>query len=211
MFFPLDKARQLCEIECADRGIVFGGQQQQVSADKPEHSGVGRRFSAPRSNASAAGGACAIRKTKSSEERLLKMKNETKATKISHFTRVLALAVIAMFGVATLTPAQELVKASFTLTKDTRFGTTILPAGRYTASVEPVSGLRTVGSAVSIVVRPESGSGKMAAVLATASREGCDGGLTLQSDTAGVFAQTMCLDKQQLVLHFDLSHSGNLL
>ena len=181
---------------------------------KPEHCRVGRRLSASRGKNPRGRCGRSLRDSqeqKSSNERLVKMKNETKATKISRFTRVLALAVIAMFGIATLTPAQELVKATFTLTKDTRFGSTVLPAGRYTASVEPVSGMRTVGSTVAIVVRPEASSGRIVSVLATASREGCDGGLTLQAEGAGFAAQTMCLDKQQLVLHFDLSHSGNLL
>jgi hypothetical protein len=139
------------------------------------------------------------------------MTNEKNVTSVSRITRVLALAVIAMFGATTFTPAQELVKATFTLTKDTRFGNTVLLAGRYTASVEPISGMRPVGSSMAIVLRPESGNGHVASVLATASREGCEGGLTLQTEGNGFSAQSMCLDKQQLVLHFDLSHSGNLL
>ncbi len=139
------------------------------------------------------------------------MTNEKNMTRVSRITRVLALAVVAMFGTTTFTPAQELVKATFTLTRDTRFGNTVLPAGRYTASVEPISGMRPVGSSMAIVLRPESGTGHVASVLATASREGCEGGLTLQAEGNGFSAQSMCLDKQQLVLHFDLSRSGNLL
>jgi hypothetical protein len=140
------------------------------------------------------------------------MKNETKATKISRFTRVLALAVIAMFGIATLTPAQELVKASFTLNSETRFGTTVLPAGQYTLLIEPIGSIRAVGSPVAITVRQENGAGSHVAVLATASQEGCGKDeLKLNPSGTGFIAESMCLGTQHLMLRFDGSRSGNLL
>src|SRR4029077_17008836 len=114
--------------------------------------------------AGAAGGACAFRKLNPLEEGN-KMTNETKMTKISRFTRILGLAAIAMLGVATLTPAQELVKAKFTLTAETRFGATVLPAGQYTLFIEPINSIRAVGSPVAITVRSENGSGPYLAVL----------------------------------------------
>ena len=90
------------------------------------------------------------------------MTNEMKMTKISRFTRILGLAAIAILGVTTLTPAQDLVKARFTLSKETRFGATVLPAGQYTLFVEPISPIRAVGSPVAITVRSENGSGPYA-------------------------------------------------
>jgi hypothetical protein len=101
-----------------------------------------------------------------------------------------ALALPAVCGVASRTMAQELVKARFTLTEETRFGNTVLPAGQYTLLVEPLSQLRPVGSPVAITVRSESGSTQFAAVLATASQESCDRDqLKLVSTGAGLAAQ----------------------
>jgi hypothetical protein len=140
------------------------------------------------------------------------MTNETKMTKVSRFTRILALAAIAMLGVATLTPAQELVKAKFTLSAETRFGATVLPAGQYTLFIEPINSIRAVGSPVAITVRSDSGNGPYLAVLATASQEGCGKDeLKLSASGSGYVAQSMCLGTQQLMLHFDGSRSGNLL
>ena len=139
----------------------------------------------------------------------MEIKNRTKGS--AKIIGALLLAMAGMCGLASRAKAQELVKATFTLSGQTRFGSTILPAGRYTVSVEPVTGMRAVGSPVAFSVRPESGSGPMVAVLATLSQEGCDGGLSLVSDGTGFVAQSMCLDKQQLKLHFDLSKSSGKL
>jgi hypothetical protein len=123
----------------------------------------------------------------------------------------LLLAVIGVSGLASLAAARELVRAKFTLSAETRFGATVLPAGRYELLVEPISAMRAVGSPVAISVRSEDGA-RMAAVLAKASQQDCDAsGLTLHSDGSGFVAQSLCLQAQQLTLHFDLSRSGGKL
>jgi hypothetical protein len=124
------------------------------------------------------------------------------------------LAALALIGVGAVTrvAAQDLVKAKFTLTSETRFGTTVLPAGQYTLFVEPISSIRAVGSPVAITVRSETGNGPFVSVLATASQEGCGKDeLKLNPNGTGFVAQSMCLGTQQLMLRFDGSRSGNLL
>src|SRR5215475_3472621 len=123
----------------------------------------------------------------------------------------LALALLGVAG-ATRVAAQDLVKAKFTLTSETRFGATVLPAGQYTLFVEPINSIRAVGSPVAITVRPENGSGPYVAVLATASQEGCGKDeLKMNPSGTGFVASSMCLGTQQLMLHFDGTRSGNLL
>ena len=85
-----------------------------------------------------------------------------------------ALVLTAVCGVASRTMAQDLVKAIFTLTEETRFGNTVFPAGQYTLLVEPISQLRPVGSPVAITVRSETTAAPFASVLATASQDSCD-------------------------------------
>jgi hypothetical protein len=120
-----------------------------------------------------------------------------------------ALVLTAVCGVASRTMAQELVKARFTLTEETRFGNTVFPAGQYTLLVEPISQLRPVGSPVAITVRSETTAAPFASVLATASQDSCDRDqLKLVSTAAGFVAQSMCLEKQGLMLRFDGSHSN---
>lgn len=124
----------------------------------------------------------------------------------------LLLGVVGMLGVTNRASAQELVRATFTLSEETRFGATVLPAGQYTLFVEPITPLRAVGSPVAIAVRPENAARPYVAILATASEESCGKDeLKLAANGAGFVAQSMCLGTQQLVLHFDGSHSGNSL
>ena len=71
-------------------------------------------------------------------------------------------------GLAARVAAQDLVKAKFTLTSETRFGTTVLPAGQYTLFVDRSARGASGGSPVAVTVRSENGSGPYVAVLATA-------------------------------------------
>jgi hypothetical protein len=120
-----------------------------------------------------------------------------------------ALAFTAVCGMAGRTAAQDLVKATFTLNSETRFGSTVLPAGQYTLLVEPISQLRPVGSPVAITVRPENGSAPFVSILATAAQEGCNRDqLKLLAVGTGYVAQSMCLEKQGLTLRFDGSHAN---
>jgi hypothetical protein len=119
------------------------------------------------------------------------------------------LAATVVCGVASRTIAQELVKARFRLTEETRFGNTVFPPGQYTLLVEPISQLRPVGSPLAITMRSETAAIPFASVLATASQESCDRDqLKLVSTAAGFVAQSMCLEKQGLMLRFDGSHSN---
>jgi hypothetical protein len=113
------------------------------------------------------------------------------------------LAAVALLGAA---KAQELVKGVFTLTAETRFCSTVLPAGHYTVSIAPVTALAASGTRVLVFVRPESKAGPVASILAMASNEGCEtpSGLTLVSESNGLTARSLCLGKQGLSIDFDL-------
>jgi hypothetical protein len=116
------------------------------------------------------------------------------------------LAAIALVGGG---KAQELVKGAFTLNAETRFGSTVLPAGHYTVSIAPVTALSSSGSRVLVFVRPDSKPGPVASILAMASTETCEtpSGLTLVSESTGLVARSLCLDKQGLAIDFDLPHA----
>ncbi|MBV8513788.1 MAG: hypothetical protein JO260_00680 [Acidobacteria bacterium] len=116
-----------------------------------------------------------------------------------------ALAAVALVGMA---KAQELVKGAFTLNAQTRFGSTVLPAGRYTISIAPVTALAASGTRVLVFVRPESKPGPVASILAMAANEACEtpSGLTLVSESNGLRARSLCLGKQGLSIDFDLPH-----
>ena len=120
-----------------------------------------------------------------------------------------ALGAVALLGVA---KAQELVKGAFTLNADTRFGSTVLPAGHYTVSVAPVTQVTASGTRVLRIpcVRPESKPGPVASILALASSESCENpsGLTLVSESNGLVARSLCLDKQGLAIDFDMPRAG---
>jgi len=118
-----------------------------------------------------------------------------------------ALAAIALLGAA---KAQELVKGAFTLNAETRFGSTILPAGHYTVSIAPVTALAASGTRVLVFVRPDSKPGPVASILAMASSEACEtpSGLTLVSESNGLVARSLCLGKQGLAIDFDLPHAS---
>ena len=118
-----------------------------------------------------------------------------------------ALGAVALLGAA---KAQELVKGAFTLTADTRFGSTILPAGHYTVSIAPVTEMTASGTRVLVFVRPDSKPGPVASILALASAEACENpsGLTLASESNGLVARSLCLSKQGLAIDFDTPRAG---
>ena len=120
-----------------------------------------------------------------------------------------ALDAVALLGAA---KAQELVKGAFTLNAETHFGSTILPAGHYTVSIAPVTGVAASGTRVLFFVRPDSKPGPVASILAMASSEACDtpSGLTLVSESNGLVARSLCLSKQGLAIDFDLPHAGEV-
>lgn len=125
-------------------------------------------------------------------------------------TKLVLFALVLAGGVSSSTKAQELIKGSFTLTTEARFGGTVLPAGPYTVSIEPVTPTSAASSRVLVFIRPESKSGPVASVFAMASAEACDtpSGLTLQSDGVGLAARSLCFSKQGLMVDFELSRFG---
>ena len=137
------------------------------------------------------------------------MTRSDKSGQYSRLTRkMLVLGLLAVCGIAAQTEAQEIVKGTFTLNAETRFGGAILPAGHYTVSVAPITPVTASGSRVSVLVRSESKSGPVVSIFALASQQSCEStpnGLTLLSDNGGLVARSMCLEKQGLMVDFDLS------
>ena len=98
--------------------------------------------------------------------------------------RMLLFALFVVCGVSSSARAEEIVRGTFTLNEGTRFGATLLPAGHYIVSIEPITSMSAVGR-VLVFVRPESKSGPVASVFAMAWQQGCEAtanGLTLLSD-----------------------------
>lgn len=115
----------------------------------------------------------------------------------------MVLTIVLVCGVPASIVGQELVKGTFTLSEPVRFGSTVLPAGPYAMSIEPVTATKVL-----VFVRAENKVSPIASLLATASQRGCDvgsRGLNLESDGNGLVARSMCLDKQELTIDFDLS------
>jgi hypothetical protein len=112
-------------------------------------------------------------------------------------------------GVSNSAQAQELAKGTFTLNTETRFGSTVLPTGRYTVDIEPLASSTSPGFRVLVLVRSEIKSGPVASVFALASNQGCDmpSGLQLSSDGARFAARSLCLAKQGLMIDFDMSRA----
>lgn len=123
--------------------------------------------------------------------------------------KILASGLFAAMALVGGVKAQELVKGAFTLNAEARFGSTVLPAGHYTVSIAPVTALSSSGSRVLVFVRPDSKPGPVASILAMASTEACEtpSGLTLVSESNGLVARSLCLDKQGLAIDFDLPHA----
>jgi hypothetical protein len=141
------------------------------------------------------------------------MMKSDKSRRGNSFTgKLLVFALLAVCGISSSTPAQEFVKGTFVLTSETHFGTTLLPPGHYTVSIEPVTSLTAAGNRVLVFVRPESKSGPVASVFAMASQEGCDtaSGLTLVPDGTTLAARSLCLGKQGLMIDFDLSRNEKI-
>ena len=133
----------------------------------------------------------------------------SKKTRYGSFSivKLFLFALLLAGGVASSANAQDLVRGTFILNTETRFGTTLLPAGHYTVSVEPLSTVTGPASRVLVFVRADAKSGPVASLFATASAEACDtpSGLTLASDGTGLAARSLCLSKQGLMIDFDLS------
>ena len=125
--------------------------------------------------------------------------------------RTLAWAALALCANATPLLAQNVIGGNFTLNESTRFGNTVLGAGRYKFSVEPIGTIRSIrsiqqgaGHLVLVVLKPEK-SGPVASMFAMASpsghtREASE--LVLAPEKAGTLAETLYLEKEGLMVDF---------
>jgi hypothetical protein len=107
--------------------------------------------------------------------------------------------------------AQNSIAGNFTLKENARFGNTLLAAGPYKFSIEPIGTIQSIhsieqgaGHLVLVVIKPEK-SGPIASIFAMASpsdrtREASE--LILESERTGTLVQTMYLEKEGLVVDF---------
>lgn len=125
--------------------------------------------------------------------------------------RTLAWGALALCANASPLPAQNMIGGSFTLNESARFGSTILTAGPYRFSIEPVGTIQSIhtiqqgaGHLVLVVLKPEK-SGPIASMFAMASpsdhaREA--NSLVLELEKAGTLAETLYLEKEGLMVDF---------
>src|SRR5260370_13973682 len=114
--------------------------------------------------------------------------------------------------------AQNIIGGKFTLKENARFGDTVLAAGRYTFSIEPVGTIQSIrsiqqgaGHLVLVVLRPEK-SGPVASIFAMASRNSRareSSELVLKAEKDMALARTMYLEKEGLEGDFDWSSRKN--
>jgi hypothetical protein len=134
------------------------------------------------------------------------------------YRSVLTKAVVcgALAGCALASPvmAQNSIAGHFTLKENARFGASVLAAGPYKFSIEPIGTIQSfqsiqqgAGHLVLVVMRPEK-SGPSASIFAMASpsdqtREASE--LILAPDKQETLAQAMYLDKEKLLVDFNWS------
>jgi hypothetical protein len=107
--------------------------------------------------------------------------------------------------------AQNVIAGHFTLKENARFGSSVLAAGAYKFSIEPIGTMQSVRSIeggashlVLVVMRPEK-SGQAASIFAMASpsdRTGNASELTLDAEGAGTLVEAMYLEKEGLLVDF---------
>lgn len=130
----------------------------------------------------------------------------------SIFTKGVLLGLMALCGSSGPVLGQETVGGKFTLTKNTRLGKKILPAGAYTFVIEPTGTLQSVTAIqgarqiVQVVVRPEREGDSVTLIFAMASRSAQpldSSKLILEAVNNEVVMHSMYLDQQGLLLDFD--------
>ncbi len=126
-------------------------------------------------------------------------------------TRILAWGALAVCVSASPALAQNSIAGNFTLNENARFGNSVLAAGHYKFSIEPIGTIQSIhsiqqgaGHLVLVVIRPEK-SGPTASIFAMASpsdhaREASE--LILEPERTGTLAQTMYLEKDGLMVDF---------
>jgi hypothetical protein len=126
-------------------------------------------------------------------------------------TRILAWGALAVCASASPALAQNSIAGNFTLNENARFGSSVLSAGHYKFSIEPIGNIQSIraiqqGAAhlVLVVMTPEkSGSVVSTFAMATPSDHTRNASeLTLDAEKTGTLVQTMYLEKEGLVVDF---------
>jgi hypothetical protein len=127
------------------------------------------------------------------------------------FARMLAWGALAVCATATPVLAQDSIAGHFTLSENARVGGTVLAAGQYTFSIEPIGAIQSIraiqqgaGHLVLVVLKPEK-SGPIASTFAMASatdhtRDASE--LIIHTEKTGTLVQTMYLQKEGLMVDF---------
>jgi hypothetical protein len=136
----------------------------------------------------------------------------SEAIYLKTLAKMAAWAALAVCGTATPALAQNAVAGTFTLSENARFGNTLLGAGQYKFSIEPIGNIQSIrsiqqgaGHLVLVVLRPEK-AGPVASIFAMASPSGRASEvneLVLGSERKDTLAQTMNLPKEGLVVDFN--------
>ena len=133
----------------------------------------------------------------------------------STVARAVLLGLIAFCGASRPALGQETVAGKFKLAESTRFANKLLPAGTYTFSVAPVGLVQSVSAIqgawqpVVMVVRPESKPGRIAIIVALASRRSHSinaNKIVLGPESDGTAMRAMYLDQEGLVLRRHHEH-----
>ena len=125
--------------------------------------------------------------------------------------RTLAWGALALCANASPLLAQNAIAGNFTLNESVRFGNTVLAAGLYTFSIEPIGTMQSIrtiqqgaGHLVLVVLKPQK-AGPTASIFAMASpsdhsREASE--LVLEPEKTGTLAETLYLEKEGVMVDF---------
>lgn len=126
-------------------------------------------------------------------------------------TKIIVCGALAACITASPLPAQDSIDGKFTLSENARFGDTVISAGQYRFSIEPIGTIQSIhslqegaGHVVLMILRPEK-SGRAVSIFAMASPSGRGretSELILEPGKAGTFAQTKYLEMDGLIVDF---------
>ncbi|MCU1239975.1 MAG: hypothetical protein JWO71_701 [Candidatus Acidoferrum typicum] len=126
-------------------------------------------------------------------------------------TRILAWGALVVCATSSPALAQNSIAGHFTLKENARFGSSVLAAGPYKFSIEPIGTIQSVRSIqggashlVLVVMTPEkSGPAASTFAMASPSNHTSDASeLTLDPERAGTLVHTMYLEKEGLLVDF---------
>ncbi|MBZ5529197.1 MAG: hypothetical protein LAN71_15020 [Acidobacteriia bacterium] len=134
-----------------------------------------------------------------------------KSLRIRSLATMASLCLAALAFTAPSTPAQDIVRGTFTLPVEARLGKTILPAGDYKFTVESlglthsVASIQSSRSPVLVVISGMVKGERIASVMALASKSALlpnPHAPDIQADASGMTLHSMSLDKLDLVIEF---------